>query len=290
MGLSLSARPDLEQRRVVRGETRSVERLLAHFAVEARLADQLRHSSKQERGTLYSEVYKTLFAEVADHPQNRSENKVRTDRLDMQVDMLRGMLARDATYVEIGCGDAALTKALAPYVAEAIGIDVTSVLVESGDTPPGFRFVLTSGVELDLPDATADLVYSNQLMEHLHVDDAREQLREVFRILKPGGSYMCVTPNRLTGPHDISGYFGYTPAGFHLREYDYRSLRNMFREAGFRRVVALLTMKGRSFRAAIAAVAPAEAVIERLPQAARARLGRARLVHALAGATVIGIK
>ena len=290
MGAVVAGRRALEKRRIAYREPRSVERVRAHYAVEARLADQLRHSMRQDRATLYSELYRTLFAEVADHPQNHGDRDVRTDRVEAQVAMLRGMIRPDTTYVEIGCGDAVLTKALAPHVAEAIGIDVTSVLIDPSGMPPRFRFVPTGGIDLDLPDATADLVYSNQLMEHLHVDDARDQLREVFRILKPGGSYVCVTPNRLTGPHDISGYFGYTPAGFHLREYDHRSLRRMFREAGFRRVVALMTVKGRSVRASIAAVAPAEALLDLLPPPMRARLARGRLIGALAGVTVIGAK
>jgi predicted SAM-dependent methyltransferase len=34
---------------------------------------------------------------------------------------------------------------------------------------------------------SVDLAYSNQLMEHLHPDDASEQLANVYRALKPGG-------------------------------------------------------------------------------------------------------
>ncbi len=35
-----------------------------------------------------------------------------------------------------------------------------------------------------------DLVISNQLMEHLHPDDAYDQLREVYRVLRDGGRYV----------------------------------------------------------------------------------------------------
>jgi hypothetical protein len=30
---------------------------------------------------------------------------------------------------------------------------------------------------------------------------------EINRILKPGGQYLCATPSRVTGPHDISVFF-----------------------------------------------------------------------------------
>jgi predicted SAM-dependent methyltransferase len=51
-----------------------------------------------------------------------------------------------------------------------------------------FRFVKTSGVEIPLADASVGLAHSDQLMEHLHIDDAEPQLREVYRILKPGNA------------------------------------------------------------------------------------------------------
>jgi predicted SAM-dependent methyltransferase len=51
-------------------------------------------------------------------------------------------------------------------------------------------------------------------MEHLHPDDAFEQLKQIYTALTPGGLYICTTPNRLTGPHDVSKYFDETAAGF----------------------------------------------------------------------------
>jgi hypothetical protein len=31
-------------------------------------------------------------------------------------------------------------------------------------------------------------------MEHLHPEDAFEQLRNIIRALAPGGRYVCITP------------------------------------------------------------------------------------------------
>src|SRR3712207_8321428 len=50
-------------------------------------------------------------------------------------------------------------------------------------------------------------LFRSQLMEHLHPEDAAEQLANIARALAPGGVYVCVTPNRLYGPSDISMYF-----------------------------------------------------------------------------------
>ncbi len=282
-------RPDFERIRLARGETRSAERLAAHFEVETRLAGQLAGSERQERSRLYADVYRQLFEAVPDHPQHRPDRAIRQDRIRAQAAWLQRWLAPDATYVEIGCGDAALTKVVAAGVRRAIGVDVTEVLI-AGEAPPAFSFLLSDGITLDLPDGSADLVYSNQLMEHLHVEDAVAQLQEIHRVLKPGGAYVCCTPNRLSGPHDISVYFGATPTGFHMREYDHRSLSQVFRSVGFSDVRALLTAKGRSFQIPTALAGAAEACLEALPGKVRAWLTLRPQVSNLLGLTLIGRK
>ena len=283
-------RPDFERLRALKNEPRSAERLAVHYAIETRLAKRLAESTQAERATLYAEAYRQLFDLVDDHPQRRAGTAARADRIRAQVAFLRRWLAPGATYVEIGCGDAVLTKAIAPFVAASIGVDVTPVLVDAVAAPPSFRFVRTAGAALDLLSSSVDLVYSNQLMEHLHVDDANLQLAEVFRVLKPGGRYICVTPNRLTGPHDISGYFGYAPTGLHLREYDHRSLGRLFRRAGFATVTALVTLKGRTLRLPVGPLAVAEAALDVLPRALRTRIALNRVVANGLGVTLMGTK
>jgi predicted SAM-dependent methyltransferase len=89
-----------------------------------------------------------------------------------------------------------------------------------------------------------DIAYSNQLMEHLHPDDALEQLAGVFDALALGGRYVCVTPNRLTGPHDVSRYFDDTATCFHLREYTVTELSDLFAQVGFSKVRLYVGAKG----------------------------------------------
>lgn len=284
-------RPDFERVRKARGETRSADRLRYHFEVELGLARELAQSSRADRAHLYSDVYRRLFDTVPDHPQHRGQRANWQQRIQAQATMLRRWLGPHATYVEIGCGDAAPTKVIANHVQTAIGVDVTSALV-TGAAPAAFRFVQSDGVNLSIPDDTVDLVFSNQLMEHLHIEDATFQLREIYRILKPGGSYLCCTPNRLTGPHDISAYFGYEPAGLHLREYDHRSLGRLFRSVGFRRVVAMAMAmaKGRILNVPTRITEAAESLVEALPRRPRARMLGHPAMASLAGVNLIGIK
>ena len=282
-------RPDFERIRNARGETRSAERLLAHYEIESRLAAELAQSSREQRSRLYSDVYRQLFEAVPDHPQHRGDRAVRLDRIRAQAAWLSGYLGPEATYVEIGCGDAALTKAIAAGVRSAIGVDVTPVLV-AGETPKAFQFLLSDGVSLDIASGTVDLVFSNQLMEHLHTDDALAQLQEIFRILKPGGRYICCTPNRLSGPHDISVYFGEQPTGFHMREYDHRSLSRVFRSVGFSSVTALVSVKGRSLHLPIGVVSLIESCFETVPARLRRWLRLKPQIANVLGLTLVGAK
>ena len=283
-------RPDVQRLRSVNNEVRSPERLRAHYEIEATLASRLRASQPEERGLLYTELYSELFARLPDHPQHRIDPAKRRQNTANQVAFLRPHLRLGDTYIEVGCGDAAVTQALAPFVQTAIGIDVTPVLIDQAGAPANFRFVQTSGIDLALATGCADLVYSNQLMEHLHPDDAEQQLREVCRVLKPGGAYICSTPSRITGPHDISGYFGHEPTGFHMREYDHASLATMFRTAGFRSARAHLTVKGRRLTLPVAAVSLVEQALLRLPRAVRTWLSGIGSVRNLAGVVLIGRK
>jgi SAM-dependent methyltransferase len=286
----VSFRPDIERLRRVNHETRSSERLYAHYLIERDLASRLRTSTANERSRLYGDLYTQLFARLPDHPQHRIDPSKRRRNTETQVDFLRSHLRPKDVMVEMGCGDAAVTQAIAAFVREAIGVDVTSSLIKLDSAPMTFRFLKTSGTELDLPDSYADLIYSNQLMEHLHPDDASVQLKEIHRVLKPGGRYICVTPSRLTGPHDISTYFTYEPSGFHLREYDHATLAAKFREAGFRQAKAHVTVKGRPFLLPVALMIAAEKLVQALPMPLRLRFTQIGPVRNFAGVTLIGRK
>jgi SAM-dependent methyltransferase len=84
-------------------------------------------------------------------------------------------------------------------------------------------------IHLPLDDDSVDIVLSNELVEHLHPNDAADQIAEVYRILKPNGVYLCGTPNRISGPYDCSNIAPELPCavvgnmyvanGLHLKEY-----------------------------------------------------------------------
>ncbi|WP_442508743.1 class I SAM-dependent methyltransferase [Novipirellula sp. SH528] len=226
-------------------DQRSADEICHHYAVERELSDQLRHSNKEDRKQLYTSLYDEICKRVPNIPgwnvplppdalRRSVENKVK---------FLKQLATDDATYLEIGPGDCSVSLAMADKVGKVIAVDVSTEITRNLSTPDNFEIIISDGTSIDVPEQSVDVAYSNQLMEHLHPDDALEQLENVFRSLKPGGAYICVTPNKLSGPHDVSKYFDDTPTGFHLKEYSTTELASIFRNAGFGKVNPYIWVK-----------------------------------------------
>jgi SAM-dependent methyltransferase len=257
-------------------EPRTPDRLRAHYEVERELADRLRAADRETRARLYAEVYDELYRRVPDHPQLRSKVDARARRamLEDQIGVLRGFLGPDATFMEIGAGDCALCVALAPSVRRVIAVEVSDEVSKGVPPLPNFSLVLSDGQSVPVPPESVSVAYSNQVMEHLHPDDARAQLAGIRAALAPGGVYVCITPNRIAGPHDISKYFDRIATGFHLKEYTVGELAALMREAGFSRVAAIVGARGRFVRVPAAWMSALEGLLMLLPEGLRRRAMR----------------
>lgn len=257
-------------------EKRDRAALLRHYEVECELADRLRRATPEQRKALYRTVYDELFLRVPDHPQNErkldaAEQQARTD---WQLALLRHFLRPDCVYLEIGAGDCHLAQAVAGLVRQVYAVDVSEIISGSGDPPTNFKLIISDGIGLGIPAGSVHVAYSNQLIEHLHPDDASRQLREVYEALTPGGVYICSTPHRFSGPHDISGHFGDEARGFHLREYTYGDLCSLFRGAGFASTGRWIGLKGRFFKVPGWTAWGLETALSVLPRRVQRRLSR----------------
>ncbi len=103
--------------------------------------------------------------------------------------------------VDFGCGNGAQTLLLGGRFAVITGIDIAADQLaafgaecERLGVATKVRRVLVEGHVLPLPDACADVVTSFTVLEH--VADERLALRELHRVLKPGGLLVLTVPNR----------------------------------------------------------------------------------------------
>jgi SAM-dependent methyltransferase len=267
--------------------TRDEVALRHHYETERALADRLRAAPADQRAMVYGEVYDELFRSVPDHPQLSITPAERQQKVEEKLRLVGRFLTPDTVLVELGPGDCAFSVAVSPRVRQVYAVDVSEVIVQSAPRVANVEVRLSDGVHIPVEAGTADVVYSDQLMEHLHPDDAAAQLREVRRVLHPGGRYVCVTPSRLSGPHDVSRAFDDVAHGFHLREYDQRTLRRMFRGVGFSRVRFYVGGRGRYLPAPYPLVAVAEWLFAALPLGIRRRLRGTMPVMALFGVNAV---
>jgi len=148
-----------------------------------------------------------------------------------------------------------------------VAIDACNRIGPAIERPCNFELVLADGCGIAVPSGSIDVAFSNQVIEHLRPEDAREHLRNIFRILAPGGTYVCITPNRLYGQHDASGCFDEVATGVHLREYSAREIRELLLGAGFEHVDFYFGARGWFARCPEWIMAGLEALLDALPAA-----------------------
>ena len=207
-----------------------------HYEIEREIASRLRNSKSHERATLYTWAYDELFRRVPHHPMLEArDTEELTPAAYRELNILEKFINESSIYLEVGPGDCSFAIEVAGRVKKSYAVDVSTEITKELHAPDNFELLLSDGTSIPIPAGTADVIFSNQLMEHLHPDDAALQLENIFRALKQRGVYYCVTPNRLSGPHDVSRGFDNEATGLHLKEYTVTELDAMFRRAGFSR-------------------------------------------------------
>jgi SAM-dependent methyltransferase len=274
-----------------KGEVRTAEELRQHYVIERGLADRLRNAPAAARRQLYHEVYDELLRRVPHHPMLRArfdahEQDRRARAVEQQLAFLNRFFTPRTIFMEIGAGDCAVSLGAAGYVERVYSIEVSEEIVSTVRSPSNMKLVLSDGLAIPVPEETVNVAFSDQLMEHLHPDDAREQLQNIYRCLAPGGMYVCVTPSKLYGPRDISAGFDEEATGLHLREYSARELRTMLHQVGFRKVSFYAGARGTFMRVPYALIAFAESVLGRLPYRIRKLLADNAPMRALLGVRV----
>ncbi|WP_117193826.1 class I SAM-dependent methyltransferase [Rhizobium terrae] len=92
--------------------------------------------------------------------------------------------------LDLGCGEGTNTRAVARLGARMTGLDIAPTFLRfAGETeakdPLGIDYVLGDGLTIDFPDASFDFVTA--FMSMMDMADQRGVLKEVHRVLKPGG-------------------------------------------------------------------------------------------------------
>ena len=201
-------------------------------ALEFEYGRRLRESGREERRRLYAEAYSAVSALAVQKCRSDSPEDRTAGTSPSLVEVLCQLVGRDDDVLEVGCGRGYTCLMLASHVRSMVGTEVSSSSVDessrvmSREGIANVRIALVSGVELTdhFEPGAFSACLSIDVLEHLHPEDAALHLEQVFRLLRPGGRYIIVTPNRLNGPHDVTRTEfpeAKEPLGFHLNESTY---------------------------------------------------------------------
>ncbi|MEX2291149.1 MAG: class I SAM-dependent methyltransferase [Mycobacteriales bacterium] len=146
--------------------------------------------------------------------------------------------------LDMGCGGGRHAFALYRRGADVTAFDMDAAelrdvtgmfaaMQEAGEVPPDARARAVRGTAYDLPfaDASFDRIIAAEVLEHLPQDD--RAMRELFRVLKPGGRIAVTVPR--WGPELVcwalsSAY--HEVEGGHVRIYRGAELRRRLTAAG----------------------------------------------------------
>jgi SAM-dependent methyltransferase len=128
------------------------------------------------------------------------------------VDQLMRATPAPRAIMDLGCGIGDSVDLFRSYDASVdwVGVDIPWSPEALARQRTDARFVTYDGTALPFPDATFDLIYSRQVLEH--VRNVSRHLAEVRRVLRPGGAFIGSTSQ--LEPYHSRSLWNYTPLGF----------------------------------------------------------------------------
>lgn len=104
-----------------------------------------------------------------------------------------------------GCGVGMYVRGLMPYASRVCGIDIEREhLSQARDNAPDALLQQAACEALPYASNQFDLVLSHEVLEH--VQDDRQVVTEMCRVLRPGGRAVIFAPNRLY-PFETHGHY-----------------------------------------------------------------------------------
>lgn len=106
---------------------------------------------------------------------------------------IRDQLMPDMVVLDIGCGRGGVLEQLGKIVQFPVGIDPDWLSLAEHRLPDLPRVVATAD-QIPLKSESVDIVLCSWVLEHL--PDPQHTFGEIARVLKPGGVFCFITPNK----------------------------------------------------------------------------------------------
>jgi len=171
---------------------------------------------------------------VATPPSDEVLRKQTFGNLESNLGFLEPFLDAGAEMLDIGSGRGPLVYVLRSRGYRIRGVEIDPSLVAEGRSVHGdLPISVVDDERLPFEAATFDLVMSFDVFEHIPNSDGH--LAEVWRVLKPGGTYVLQTPNKWTNvPFETVRWRSFTKfREIHCSLHNYWQLRDRLARHGF---------------------------------------------------------
>jgi len=125
----------------------------------------------------------------------------RRKKAEKIVAMLRehlGMDLSDRVCLDVGCASGLITREIAQHMGYTVGLEYNQeaiALMAQEQATPSLTLIRGDAMALPIADESIDIVICAQVYEH--VPDDKQMVREIWRVLRPGGVVFFSGPNRL---------------------------------------------------------------------------------------------
>jgi 2-polyprenyl-3-methyl-5-hydroxy-6-metoxy-1,4-benzoquinol methylase len=132
----------------------------------------------------------------------------------------RGQFGGGDHVLDIACGDGYGCRILAEHVGKVLGVDINRPLIAANqqkNSADNISYGVDDCFALSLADGAVTGATAMELIEHLPVDQVDQFIREVRRVVVPGGRFICSTPQNSHGDIPV--------VPWHVKEYSVPELR-----------------------------------------------------------------
>ena len=165
------------------------------------------------------EMAREIFADDRMHVDAAAASTV-SNALFESYEFARNQFGAADQVLDIACGDGYGCRILAPKVGRVLGVDINQPLIaanQESNQVGNISYDVGDCFALGLADGAVTGATAMELIEHLPVDRVDRFIGEVRRVVRPGGSFICSTPQNSHGDIPV--------VPWHVKEYSVDELR-----------------------------------------------------------------